>query len=168
MDLCSQTNEVYAWEHEFCDWNENHCSRQECQQIVDTACAHYDVKPPRVKLWKRDYCWCPDTLKKSKYLLDKPIIWLNPGGQNWASACHEAAHWIQMHVSPRAQSHGATWLGIYMWLLIAAGVAPEAAIKASARVHKLRWVPRSPNWFKCKQTVSRAAVRRARKRKRNG
>ena len=150
MDLCAQTDDVYAWEHEFCDWNEAHCSRKECQQIVNTACAHYDIKPPKVRLWNRSYCWCPDTLKPSKNQLDKPIIWLNSGGQNWASSLHEAAHWISMHVAPRALSHGATWLGIYMWLLAQAGVAPESALRASARAHKLRWVPRSPNWFKCK------------------
>lgn len=142
---------VYSWENDFRDWSEQHCSLEECKRVVATACAHYDLAPPRVELWDRSFSWCPDTRAMTGRFLDKPVIRLCPKGQNWPTALHEAAHWIVLNRVPRAADHGPTWLGIYLWLLAEAKVAPEAALHASVRAADLKWYPRSPAWFKCKR-----------------
>lgn len=142
---------VYAWENDFRDWSLRVCSLAECKEVMDTACAHYGVPPPKVALWKRRYSWCPDVrVPNPKRLLDQPVVRLCELGQNWPTVLHEAAHWIALHLAPKAYSHGPTWLGIYMWLLAQAKVAPEPALRASARSAGIKWAQRSPNWFKCK------------------
>lgn len=123
----------------------------DCAKVIRTACAYYKVKSPRVSSWGRNYCWSPDTLASTSRILDKPVIRLNSGGQNWATCLHEAAHWILLYLAPKAQDHGSTWLGVYMWLLERASIAPRAALTASARKHKLRWKRRSPQSFGVKR-----------------
>jgi len=141
---------VYAWENDFRDWSEKISPLAECREVMDTACAHYGVAPPKVILWKRSYSWCPDVRVPSRRFLDQPIVRLCERGQNWPTVLHEAAHWIALHLAPKAYSHGPTWLGIYMWLLAQAKVAPEVALRASARSAGIKLAQRSPNWFKCK------------------
>lgn len=61
-------------------------------------------------------------------------------GKNAATALHEAAHLIAHDLyGDRGQDHGPTFLGVYMWLLETAGVAPRIALHATARAHGLRW-----------------------------
>lgn len=61
-------------------------------------------------------------------------------GKNVATALHEAAHLIVNDLfSGAAQDHGPTFLGVYMWLLETAGVAPKIALHATARAHGLKW-----------------------------
>ncbi len=144
---------VYAWENDFRDWSERICSLEECQRVMDTGCAHYGVAPPRVQLWKRAFSWCPDTLAVTGRMLDRPVVRLCTRGQNWPTVLHEAAHWIVLHLAPRSADHGPTWLGIYLWLLGEAGVAPESALHASARAAGLRWRRRPPAWFKAHEAA---------------
>lgn len=144
---------VYAWENDFRDWSERICPLTECKHVMETACAHYDVAPPRVELWKRNFSWCPDTRFPTKRFLDQPVVRLCERGQNWPTVLHEAAHWIALHLTPKAYSHGPTWLGIYIWLLAKAKIAPDTALHASARAANLRWSHRPPMWFKCKSKL---------------
>jgi hypothetical protein len=153
-----QQDAVYTWEGQWRDWAERRVSLTECRKVVRTACAHYRVPPPKVSRWRKNFCWCPDTLAATSRILDKPVIRLNAGGQNWATCLHEAAHWVLLHLAPTAQDHGPTWLGVYMWLLEKASMAPRAALVASARKNKLRWRRRSPESF---------GVNRGRRRPRN-
>ena len=145
--------DVYAWENDFRDWSQQHCSLIECKRVVETACAHYGVPPPRVQLWKRSFSWCPETRAMTGRMLDQPVIRLCERGQNWATVLHEAAHWVVLNLAPRSADHGRTWLGIYLWLLAEAGVAPEPALRASARAAGLHWAHRPPAWFKCKKAA---------------
>lgn len=147
-----QKDAVYTWEGEWRDWAERRISLPECTDVIRMACRHYRVRPPRVSAWSRNFCWSPDVLAKtSTKILERPVIWLNKGGQNWATCLHEAAHWILLHLAPRVADHGPTWLGVYMWLLERASIAPRAALTASARKHKLRYKRRSPESFGVKK-----------------
>lgn len=75
---------------------------------------------------------------------------LDKGGKNMAVAMHEAAHHIVFKLCGwRVKDHGPTFLGVYLWLLEKSGVAPKAALHASARVFKLRWRDAPPG-FQCK------------------
>jgi len=61
------------------------------------------------------------------------------GGLNVATALHEAAHCIAWHLhGERIQDHGPTFLRIYLDLLVRARVAPELALKATARSFGLK------------------------------
>lgn len=61
-------------------------------------------------------------------------------GKNTATALHEAAHLIVSDLfGGNVQDHGPTFLGVYMWLLETAGVAPRTALHATAREHGLKW-----------------------------
>lgn len=65
---------------------------------------------------------------------------MRPGSRNVPIVMHEVAHHIAwcLH-GERIQDHGATWLGIYLKLLVIAKVAPQLALEATARSHGLKW-----------------------------
>lgn len=72
------------------------------------------------------------------------LISLPPWCMNEAIALHEAAHYITDRTYPRAADHGPTWLGVYLWLLEKAAVAPREALRATMRKHGLKWQQRAP------------------------
>jgi hypothetical protein len=130
---------VYEWEDAWYDWGANTCSLTHCRALIATACAHFKVEPPRVKQHnKASLSYCIPTAG----IISLQAVGSRPGrgGKNPATALHEAAHYIaHRKYGERIQDHGPTFLGVYMWLLEEAKVAPRVALHASARSHGLRW-----------------------------
>lgn len=139
-----QCEALYQWESEYREWNINTLTLAECRLAIRTACARYGLPPPKViQHRKRALSWqMGDTicLQNGRRLAH--------GGMNLATALHEAAHYICDRQFSRTQAHGRTFLGILMWLLETAKVAPAKALHASARAHRLRWRAAGPQQCK--------------------
>lgn len=133
-----QKEAVYEWEGGFADWNRQTLTLSAVRAHVRTACAHYGLPPPAVRAHPGD-TWA--------YSMGHVVSF--PGWcKNMAVALHEAAHYICGKHCPNARhDHGPSWLGIYLWLLEEARVAPRAALCASARRHGLRWRRLPPERF---------------------
>jgi hypothetical protein len=127
-----QQDAVYRWEGSWKAWNRAELTLAACRSAINWACDQYGVEPPRV--WShpgKRYPWCD---------VEKRVVSFSLKGKNVATALHEAAHLIVSDVfGDRVQDHGPTFLGVYMWLLETAGVAPRIALHATARSHKLKW-----------------------------
>ena len=137
-DLDPHKNDVYLWEDSWPGWNKNHVSFKACRALIDLACEAYKVPCPKViQHPKRTFSWSMPT--KDLISLQGGVS-KGPGGRNIATALHEAAHHIAWHLhGDRIQDHGATFLGVYLDLLVRAKVAPRVALEASARSFKLTW-----------------------------
>lgn len=125
---------LYRWESEWKAWNREELTLAECRACINWACDQFKVSPPRVRTHPgKAYPWF-DT--------DLHAISFSKKGKNVATALHEAAHAIvfDQH-GATVQDHGPTFLGVYLWLLETAGVAPRIALRATARAHGLRWRP---------------------------
>lgn len=132
----SQRDAVYAWETEWADWNRGTLSLTKCRAYVAVACQLFGLDLPTVRQHRT---------KASSYSCTTEtaaVISFNLQHKNPAIALHEVAHYIHSKTTRghTAQDHGPTWLGIYLTLLIVAQVAPKAALFATARKHKLRWI----------------------------
>src|SRR5580658_2366996 len=104
---------------------------QEVRDYVKTACAYYGLEAPPVRpLPGKQYAYC---------MGDGDHMGFSEWCRNPAVALHESAHFITLKLAPKAADHGPTWLGIYMWLLQKAVVAPPEALAASARKYNLKW-----------------------------
>lgn len=133
-----QKEALYAWEETWGPWNYNSLTLTECREWIVTACDYYGVPPPRVRQHRtREYSWCH---------VYRGVISLQGGkhrargGRNVSQALHEVAHWIvHQKFGDKPQDHGPTFLGVYMWLIEAAKLAPPIALHASARTHGLKW-----------------------------
>ena len=130
---------VYEWEDSWYDWGANTCSLTDCRALVRTACAHFKLPPPAVRQHNKaalSYCIPAHMVISLQAVGSRP----GRGGKNPATALHEAAHYIAWKkYGERIQDHGQTFLGVYMWLLEEAKIAPSVALHASARSHGLRW-----------------------------
>lgn len=140
-----QCEDAYTWESEFSDWNRQTATLIECRRHIETACAHYDVKPPRVVGHRgKEITFYQAHENVQARFLEKgaaATVSLRPDGRNIPVALHESAHAIASVWLPwSVEAHGREWLGIYLWLLEAAGVAPSVALEASARKHNLKWL----------------------------
>jgi hypothetical protein len=129
---------LYAWEETWGPWNFNSLTVTECRAWIVQACAYYDVPPPRVRQHRtREFSWCHVRMGVISLQGGKHR---DRGGRNVSQALHEAAHWIVYQIKGDVpQDHGPTFLGVYMWLLEAAQLAPRVALHASARAHGLKW-----------------------------
>lgn len=136
-----QRHLVYDWEDTWRDWQLNTLTLTECRYAVRTACKRYGIKPPRVKQHnRRSLSWCD-----GKIMSLQAKGFRRRGGKNLATVLHETAHCIVLRVfGHRVHDHGPTFLGVFLWLLEEARVAPRAALFASARSHGLRWREMSP------------------------
>ena len=134
--------DIYAWEDSWYEWNCNTCSLADCRRVIRKACARYGVPAPRVRQHPLTATYSIPlygvvSLQSSGRTPER-------GGKNYPVALHEAAHIIVHHRHPRAQDHGPTFLGIYMWLLELNKIAPPVALHASARKHNLHWKIEAP------------------------
>jgi hypothetical protein len=129
---------VYAWEDSWPQWNYNSLTLASCRTLIAVACKQYRLLAPRViQHNKRTLSWCEPVKDRISLQGVGPN---NRGGKNAAVCLHEAAHHIAWkYFGDRIADHGPTWLGIYMWLLESAEVAPAVALHASARKFGLRW-----------------------------
>jgi hypothetical protein len=127
-----QQDSVYRWEGEWRAWNRAEFTLAECRAAINWACSKYDVGAPPVRQHNtKEYPWYDVKLHAMSF---------SAKGKNAATCLHEAAHLIAYdYFGDRIQDHGPTFLGIYMWLLEAARVAPRVALHATARSHGLKW-----------------------------
>lgn len=131
-----QRDAVYDWEGEFRDWNRKTLPIRLVKKYVQDACAHYGLPAPTVK----SHAGKAYAFYKPKDDYSGEVISFPAWCQNPAVALHEAAHYIVLHhFGKDVQDHGPIWLGVYLWLLQRAGIAPESALHPSARKWKLRW-----------------------------
>lgn len=137
-DLDPHCDAVYAWEDSWPGWGKNHLTLKACKALIESACDQYRVEHPEVvQHHERSLSFCIPT---EEYIDLQGGRHKGPGGRNVATVLHEAAHQIAYALhGTRIQDHGRTWLGIYLDLLVRAQVAPEVALKASARSHGLKW-----------------------------
>ncbi len=137
-DLDPHKEQVYDWEDSWPGWNRNHIGINACRNLIAVACRHYNVKCPTVRVHHvRSMSFAIPT---KCYISLQGWASEDRGGLNVPTALHEAAHHIAWSLhGNRIQDHGATWLGIYLDLLIRAKVAPEVALKASLKSFRLRY-----------------------------
>ncbi len=137
-----QKEAVYDWEGEYRDWNRKTLSLSDVRAFVHTACAYYGVPPLPVRHHTgRAYAFSSDGGDSGKPYISVPDWCMNP-----AVALHEAAHYITDTLfGNELQAHGPTWLGVYLWLLERAAVAPRSALRASMRKYKLK-AKKMPPW----------------------
>lgn len=123
---------VYAWEDSWPGWDKNHIGIRACRKLIHQACDDYKVKCPTVTAHHiRSLSF---SIPSKGYISLQGWAHERQGGLNVATALHEAAHHIAFALyGNRIQDHGATWLRIYLDLLIKARVAPEVALRASLR-----------------------------------
>ena len=129
---------VYAWEDSWPGWGHNQLGLKACRALVKLACDFYKVEQPIVVQHdKRTFSWSMPT--KNRISIQGGAHF-DRGGRNVATVLHEAAHHIAWMVhGDRIQDHGATWLGIYLDLLVRAKVAPEVALVASLKPFHLNY-----------------------------
>ncbi len=137
-DLDPHKEQVYDWEDSWPGWNRNHIGIRACRKMVAVACGHYKVKCPTVTVHhKRSFSF---SIPTKDYISIQGWGYEDRGGLNVPTALHEAAHHIAWSLhGNRVQDHGATWLGIYLDLLIRAKVAPEVALVASLKSFQLKY-----------------------------
>jgi len=129
---------VYRWETGWHWWNMNTLSLPKCRELILFACALYDVAPPVVRLCGGEMSYSEP--RRNLIALQSRSRRPGRGGMNPATALHEAAHHIVDRLFGEVvQDHGPTFLGVYLYLLWRAKVAPWPALTASARHHGLRW-----------------------------
>ena len=127
-----QQAKFYKWTWQWMDWNVKQMGFAECKKLILKVCAAWQVPPPRV--FKAD-----PKLHASYYDDTEHCIGLIPTHHNMAICLHEAAHAVVFHYFPEAEDHGPTFVGVFIELMCQAGVAPKAALTASASAAGLRW-----------------------------
>lgn len=135
-----QKDALYTWEDQWRGWNLNSLTLPECRAAIRTACARYKVRPPAVKQHNtRAFSWSIP-YPTPGWISLQAVGARNWGGKNLATALHEATHHIVYALfGNRPSDHGPTFLGIYIWLLVEAEVAPASALYPSARAAGLKW-----------------------------
>lgn len=126
-----QRDRVYSWEGDWAAWNSCTMKLSKAREYVRWACRCYGLKPPGVKQHKgKAFSFsCGNVISFSH---DQ----INPG-----TALHEAAHYICDQIfGEDLQHHCPEWMGIYLWLLEEARIAPSTALRASAKARGIRWL----------------------------
>lgn len=149
-----QKDALYAFEAKWRDWNRKTSSLAECRQYVHTACAHFGIPPPSVRSHGgKAYSWyqaeTPDAVTHTLVAAGKfkSVISFNrTRGLNVPTALHEAAHAIAAVILPWDMvDHDPRFVGIYLWLLIKARIAPRVALEASLTAAGIKWIkPKIP------------------------
>jgi hypothetical protein len=133
-----QKEAVYSWEASWLSWNQDLLTLAECRVMVRTACRRAGVPYIPVRLHPG---WSEYDCIANKISLQRRGS-RGRGGKNPAQVLHEVAHYVVFYRSGwRPQDHGPTFLGVFLWLLASAKVAPRVALEASARAAGLKWYP---------------------------
>lgn len=135
-----QKDAVYAWEDEWWGWNISVLTLAECRKVIKAACDIYQLQPPKVVQHKvRSLSYSQGDLI-SLQAEGPRVVGGHKGGKNFATALHEAAHYITGKLyKAEHEDHGPEFCGVYLHLLVAANMAPEEAIYGSARARGIRW-----------------------------
>lgn len=157
--LDPQRHRVYAMEDCWREWSWNTHTLFDLRQLVKTACHKYGVKTPRVtqhKVNSMSYCIPTEDVISFQAVASRP----GRGGKNRATALHEVAHYIvYLYFGESVQDHGPTFMGVYLWLLAEAQVAPQAALEAACRAFRINWRPMPPKAVKRTARALRRVVR---------
>lgn len=129
-----QKTRVYRWERMWADWNVKSLNAPQIRKYTDWVCHLYGLEPLALLLAKNDRGW-------SWYRDETRTIRLLKTHQNTAVCLHELAHAVIAEYFPAAEDHGPEWLGVYLWLLREANLAPDSALHASLKEQGLRWKP---------------------------
>lgn len=142
-----QKERLYRWEGKWKDWNRKTVSLKEARSFVHTGCAYYGVAPPRVvshggrglSFYQANHAITTTSRAAGKF---KSIISFNREyGLNIPTALHEAAHAISATLLPwEMADHDPRFVGVYMWLLIKAKVAPRTALETSLEAAGVKWI----------------------------
>lgn len=150
-----QRDEVYQWEHKWRLWRvRTHRTAKQTKTWVDWACERYDVPPPKLK--SRKLIDKHETL--GMYDSEEHLITLRTDTLGIPLALHEAAHAIAFKLDGK-MDHGKLWLGIYIDLMVAAGVAPRSALEASAEDEGLKFM-KNANPAKVKRKLQKKKGRK--------
>lgn len=145
-DLDPQKDQLYVWEDSWWGWNRNLLTLKYCRAAIETACAYYDVQPPKVT--QHHVRSLSYSIPVSRVISLQAVAPDGKGGLNLPTALHEATHQIIWDkFKNRATDHGPSFLGVYLWLLEKAGVATGEALSASARSFNLKWRHMHPARF---------------------
>mgnify|MGYP003395745948 CR=1 FL=1 len=137
-----QRLKVYSWEVMFRQFNEHNVPRRTLRQLIRKAERRYRVPHTRVSFSNRVHRAKRFAKVASDYDPEEHAITLGWKDHNYAIALHETAHAITDHLLGRdLPGHGAQWLGVYLWLLEWAQIAPRDALHASAKAAGLKWSP---------------------------
>ena len=137
-----QKDLVYAWETTFRQFNEHNVPRRTLRRLIRKAERRYRVPPVKIKFTNRVRRAKRYAKIASAYDPESHTIELGYKDHNYAIALHEAAHAITDYVlGLDLEAHGPQWLGVYLWLLEWTGIAPRAALYASAEAARLQWAP---------------------------
>lgn len=145
-----QRQAVYDWEGSWRHWN----LRVESPRVVRTwirwAERRYGVRPVK-KIYfpknNRGHKIDKRTGKRLRlctaYDPNNHTITIRPRHANTPVGLHEAAHAIheKLFGALGGEAHGPIWLGIYLYLLIGAKIAPASALLWSAKKAGLKWAP---------------------------
>jgi hypothetical protein len=136
--LDPQKDALYAWEDSWLSWNLDALTLNECRVMVRTACRRMGV--PYIVVLQHKGISEYDCIDGKIRLQSRGKR--GRGGKNPSQVLHEVAHYVVFRRSGwRPQDHGPSFLGVYLWLLACAKVAPAIALEASARAAGLRWYP---------------------------
>lgn len=143
-----QRDKLYAVESKFLNWNRKTDSLKTCRGYVRTACAYYGIPPPSVKSHGgRAYSWSQadenfahTTTARAAGKSRSVISFNRLRGLNIPTALHEAAHAIAATLLPwEMADHDPRFVGIYLWLLVKAKIAPRAALEAALHAGGVTW-----------------------------
>jgi|GEM_PF-7012068 len=163
----SQQQAVYAWERQWRFWNRAGVPVQYLRRWVRWAERLYRVPPATLLFPTRSKGvngnWLPSQCAPAAPW-GSGAITLRPHHRNVPIALHEVSHWIDGQLLGQFsgfEGHGPQWLGIYLYLLEKARVAPRVALHESAREAGLKWVSDGRIGHKAIRQHYRGAVRRA-------
>lgn len=136
---------IYAFEGDWLDWNRQTLSIAQVKAGIRRACRKYGLRAPPVKYHRgnvQSFCYG-----------DGSLISFKRKHMNPAVAMHETTHYITDQIfGDSLDDHGVVFQGIYFWLLLQTKVAPECALRASARARGLKWRLLSPEMVRGLQT----------------
>lgn len=126
-----QVEQAYKWEGDFVNWAGAHAKPSNIRAVIAKCCAMYRVPTPEIRFLSKD---CRNGKKlSSEYDPNGHVISLRPRHWEMSTAIHEASHAIVDYVLGwDLPGHGKEWLGIFMHLLSAGGIAPRVALEAHA------------------------------------
>lgn len=149
MTADPQQQLIYQWEESFKDWDRCTLTVKECRAYVSTACAYYQMPPPIVRghMGRAVTFFQAHESAQAAFVESgaKSTVSFRPDGRNPAIALHEASHAIMSMWLPwDLPAHGEEFMGVYMWLLRKAKVAPRIALEASASAKGISWINLTP------------------------
>jgi len=127
-----QKDPLYSWEEAWWGWSRSLITLGEAKEWIEWACTEYKIGVPKITKHKRGLSWFDPNINtismNSKTETNIPI------------ALHEAAHVvIWEYFGDTVEDHGTAFVGVYLELLAAAGIAPRSALEASLKEYKIKW-----------------------------